>query len=204
MKKLKQIDIPAEVLRWDAAGLLCPGGITPAEHYCNCIKKGSSPRFAADLVALACGQATVGTGITDDVYIADQNRWGRSILDRMGGDVRAVQRLRTQLARNGYKLKSDDHYVETVARFPGDPQAIVNHGQGLSDLRQNLAKQGRTIKGEIELKGEAKPSKRVHRLHPRIVERIRQQKINENPDLARIDQRALREEIVTKHGAKAE
>jgi hypothetical protein len=201
-----RIKVPREVKQWEAEGLLCAGGVAPSQHYRQCIREGSSEKFALDLVALALGKASMGTGITDDVYIADQNRHGRTILDRMGGNERMVDRLAKALwKKHGYRLKPTDHYVESVARYTGDIDAVVTHGKGLADLKRNLKRQGRTIKGEIEIKGEdTGPRKRKHRLHPRIVERIRQQKIQANPDLARTDQRKLRAEIVERHGAKKE
>lgn len=204
--KSKRIPIPREIQNWTAEGLLSAGGLTPTEHYRQCIRNGSTEKFACDLVALAVGKSSMGTGITDDVYIADQNRHGRTILDRMGGNERMVNRLAKALwEKHGYRLKPTDHYVESVARYTGDLDAVVTHGKGLGDLKRNLKKQGRTVKGEIEIKGEdTGPRKRKHALHPRIVERIRQQRIAANPDLARIDQRKLRAEIIEKHGAKKE
>lgn len=202
----KRIKVPREVKQWEAEGLLCAGGVAPSQHYRQCIREGSSEKFALDLVALALGKSSMGTGITDDVYIADQNRHGGTILDRMGGNVRMVDRLAKALwKKHGYRLKPTDHYVESVARYTGDLDAVVTHGKGLGDLKRNLKKQGRTIKGEIEITGEdTGPRKRKHLLHPRIVERIRQQKIKANPDLARQDQRKLRAEIIERHGAKKE
>lgn len=205
MAKTPRIKVPAEVRQWSREGLKSAGGMDPVKHYIRCVRNGSSPKFAADLVALAVGKASMGTGVTDDVYIADQNRHGRSILDRMHGDRMAVERLRKSLAKNGYKLRDSDHYVETVARFQGDPEAIVNHGQGLGDLKRKLQKQGRTIAGEIEIKGEdTGPRKVKHKLHPRIVERIRRQKIAKQPELAARDQRALRHEIIEHHGSRSD
>lgn len=204
-KRKKEVQIPDEVLAWEAMGLMSAAGRTPVEHFRACIAAGSTPKFAADLVAMGCGQSSVGTGVTDDVYIQDQNRHGRTILDRYNGDERAVRLLAKNLARHGYALKATDHYVESVARFPGDPEAIVNHGQGLGTLHANLRKQGRTIRGEVEIDAEPTgPRKKKHRLHPRIVERIRKQKIAQEPSLAKADQRALRESIIEKHGSKSE
>lgn len=205
--KAKYIDLPVEIITWTTQGRVTKAGSIPVlDHYLNCLEKNDgNERLAIQLCAYAIGESSVGIGVTDSVFIQDQNRHGRSILDRHNGDARAVERLRKALAKNGYTLKSDDHYIPTVGLPFGDPRAIVNHSQGLGDLKRNLAANGKTVNGEIELKGiqkEPTPRKSAG-LHPRIVERIRQQKIKENPDLAHKDQRALREEIIHKHGSKS-
>lgn len=205
-KKAKYIDLPVEIVTWNAQCRVTRAGSIPIlEHYLNCLEKNDgNEQLAVQLCAYAIGESSMGIGITDSVFIQDQNRHGRTILDRHNGDARAVERLRKALAKNGYTLKADDHYIPTVGLPFGSPEAIVNHTQGLSDLRKTLAKRGQTVNGEIEIKGEMKPPKQKKiRLHPRIVERIRQQRIKENPDLARKDQRALREEIIHKHGSKS-
>ena len=201
----KVVDIPDEILRWHEQGLTTRAGAIPVlDHYLNCLEKNDgNERIAIQLCAYACGQSSMGVGITDTVYIQDQNRHGRSILDRHNGDARAVERLRKALAKNGYSLKSDDHYIPTAGLPFGDPRAIVNHTQGLGDLRRHLEKNQRTVEGEVSVKGEAREIKKKHRLNPVIVERIRQREIAQNPDLAHKNQRELRESIIDKHGSKS-
>lgn len=208
-KKTKGVpypEIPVEIMRWHEQGLVTRAGSIPVlDHYLNCLQKNDgNVQLAIQFCAYAIGESSMGVGITDSVFIQDQNRWGRSILDRHNGDARAVERLRKALAARGYKLKPDDHYISTVADGFGDPAAIVNHTQGLGDLQRTLKKRGKTVHGEIEVQGEPTPPKpKKHELHPRIVERIRERKIKENPELARADQRALRSEIIAKHGSKS-
>jgi len=202
----KQIEIPDEVLSWHERGLTTRAGNVPVlEHYLNCLKANDgNERMAVQIVAYAVGESSMGVGITDAVFIQDQNRWGRSILDRMGGDHRAVERLRKGLAKNGYTLKSDDHYITTAAQKAYDPAAIVNHTTGLGGLKRRLEDRGQAMEGEINLKPRENglPTPIKHQLNPKIVEQIRQRKIRENPDLARKDQRELRQQIVEQHGTK--
>lgn len=162
-------------------------------RFLEMVARGTSPRFA-EMLAM---QQPPGIGITQATYIQDQNRWGRSILDRMNGDQRAVTRLKDNLAKHGYSLKSDDHYISTAARFAGDPEAIVNQHQSFSDLEKRVEE--RRKKAESGEKAE----KDRCRLNPVIVERIRQRKIKENPDVARLDQKKVVADIIDKHGAKS-
>ena len=198
------LDLPEIILDWHIEDRHTRVGSIPVvDFYLQCLEKNDgSQKLAIQFTAYAIGESSLGVGITDSVFIQDQNRFGRSILDRHNGDARAVERLRKALKRNGYNLKSDDHYIPTIAKRFGDPDAIVNHTQGMGDLRRRLEKRRTTVEGEISVKGEATPVQRQHKLHPRIVERIRQQKIKQNPDLAHKDQRELREAIIDKHGAK--
>jgi hypothetical protein len=161
--------------------------------------------MATQITAFAIGESRMGVGITDAIFIADQNRHGTSILDRMNGDYRAVERLRKGLAKNGYTLKSDDHYISTAALKPNDPAAILNHTTGLGGLKKRMEDRGQSMDGEIKIKARENglPTPIKHQLNPRIVERIRQQKIKENPDLARKDQRELCKQIIDERGTKA-
>lgn len=199
-------DIPQEIITWHERGLCTRAGRIPVlDHYLNCLKANDgNERIAVQIVAYAVGESSMGVGITDSVFIQDQNRHGRSILDRHNGDARAVERLRKALAKNGYTLKSDDHYITTAAQKFGDPAAIVNHTTGLGGLKQRLEGRGQSMEGEINLKPRENGIERKvkHRLNPVIVERIRQRKIKENPDLARGNQRELREQIIDQHGLK--
>lgn len=159
-------------------------------RYLDMIAAGTTPKMA-EMLAL---QQSPGIGVTNSQYLQDQNRWGRSILDRHNGDERAVERLRGALAKRGYKLRSDDHYISTAARFHGDPAAIVNEHSSFKDLE-------RRVEERQKIKADTEPTPPT-RLSPTIVERIRQRRIAENPDEARRDIREVTAEIVETHGAK--
>tara|TARA_R110000868_G_scaffold33142_4_gene120686 strand:- start:31 stop:681 length:651 start_codon:yes stop_codon:yes gene_type:complete len=206
-KPLQEIEIPQEVLDWNERGLCTRAGQVPViDHYLNCLAANDgNEKMAVQITAFAIGESRMGVGITDAIFIADQNRHGTSILDRMNGDHRAVERLRKGLARNGYTLKSDDHYIATAALKPNDPAAILNHTTGLGGLKKRMEDRGQSMDGEIKIKPRENglPTPIKHQLNPRIVERIRQQKIKENPDLARKDQRELCKQIIEERGTKA-
>lgn len=179
----KEIDIHPDIIAMGDEAVI---------RFLEMVSRGTSPKFA-EMLAL---QQPPGIGITNSQYLQDQNRWGRSILDRMNGDQRAVERLRKNLKSHGYSLKSDDHYISTAARFSGDPEAIVNHHQTFDELEKRVEGRRNAIES-----GEVKKQESV-RLAPHIVERIRQQKIKENPDVAREDQKKVVAEIIDRHGSK--
>lgn len=197
-KALKTLHIPSDIERYGHCQMRC-GDRTIFQFFVDCVAGGTSPKMAE---ALAMQQAP-GIGITDTNYIADQNRHGRSILERMNGDTVAVEVLRRKLKKNGYTLKSDDHYIETVARFPGDPAAIVNHTNTLGDMKRRLVNRGTPSTGMMELKGdpELAPKRQKHRLNPRLVREIDDKNLQVNPDLKKIDVRDRHAEIVERHGS---
>ena len=180
IQELQQLDIPSDIAACDAK----------LNQYVEMIAAGESPRMAAMLAS----QTPPGIGITDTIYIADQNRHGRSILDRMQGDTRAVNRLKKQLASRGYTLSSDDHYIPTAARFPGDPEAIVNNTQSLQQLQEK-------VKARQRAKMETPPPP-APRLSPRTVQDIDAMNLKADPSLARTSVAERHSAIVERHGAK--
>ncbi|MCP4507033.1 MAG: hypothetical protein GY826_11660 [Fuerstiella sp.] len=196
-KTLKTLTIPDDINRLGDCPMRC-GDQTILEFYVARVAAGVSPRMAE---ALAMQQAP-GIGITDTTFIADQNRHGTSILDRMKGNKRAVSQLRRDLASHGYKLAADDHYIPTVARFPGDPEAIVNNKQGLADLEKRLESRGTSTQGMIEVKHDnsRKPPGRKYRLNPNIVERRVNEKIKADPGLALKPKQELVAQVIEQHG----
>jgi hypothetical protein len=198
MENLKELDVPHEIMQLGDSHMRC-GEETVLGFYLRLITEGQSPKMAEALAV----QQSPGIGITDTIYIADQNRHGTTILDRMGGDEAAVERLSKGLARRGYKLKPHDHYIPTAARFANDPAAIVNHKQTLADLKRNVKDRGVAARGIVDADGDNSraPAKKKYRLNPQIVERIDSRQISENPDLRKISKPDRCAEIVEKHGA---
>lgn len=202
IQELQELKLPSDIERYGDCRMRC-GNKTILEFFLECVANGTSPRMA-EVFAM---QQAPGIGITDTVYIADQNRHGRSILERMNNNTTAVEVLRRNLAKRGYKLQSDDHYIETVARFPGDPMAIVNHKQTLGDLKRRIASEGKGVRdGAINIKadnGRPPVNTKKYRLHPRLVREIDQKNMKANPDLCRVPVRERYESIVEKHGGTA-
>ena len=189
---LAEVPIPYDIQLYGE----CPmrvGDKTVMQFYLERIAEGAEPRFA-ELLAL---QSPPGIGITTSVFLQDQRRWGSSIADQYKGQPRELDALRKGLARNGYKLKSDDQYISTAARFPNDPAAIVNETQGFDEVQRRVSEQQKRA-------ADAGPMKVKHKLHPRIVNRIMERKIEHNPDLKRADKSKLRAEIIEKHGSKGD
>ncbi len=183
--KLKQLDIPDDIQAFGDCPMRC-GDKTVMQFFLESVAAGNTPKFAETLAM----QQAPGIGITNAVFQSDQRRHGLSILDRMNGDRRAVERLRGQLAKQGYSLKSDDHYIPTAAAFPGDVNAVLSN----TNTRESVQNHANHVAEE-----RLKPKPHVA-LNPRIVNRIAQERIKADPSLARKPRAELAASIIERHG----
>lgn len=139
--------------------------------------------------------------MTDDVALG-----GATTISQMfDRDPESTNRLCRMAMAKGYKPKPTDFYCMSVANAEGDPQAFLNHGQGRGHLKKVMEERGLHGDGLVTVKkreAESDPyEKPVHKLHPKIVERIRKQRIKSNPELARSNQAELKSNIIETHGS---
>lgn len=164
------------------------------DFYHQIVSRGTGPVMAH---MLASQQPPVCR--TDSELMAGQNK----IKDLPDG---YRQMLCRALKKNGATFSIHDSYHGGPANFLGDPECLVGHGHGRSHMKRLCEKRGLKGSGVVDVDGtkcvEQKPLERVHQLHPRIVENIRQRMIDEDPGLAFQDQRELRESIIDKHALK--
>lgn len=157
-------------------------------------EKGNSPRMA-EMLALRQTPRIM----TDDVAMAGAMTIGKMYEQDPAGTTRLCKIAESL----GYRPKHTDFYNSSVALQEGDPAAFLNHGQCRGHLRKTLEQRGMGGEGLVNLKpreAEVDPlEKPVHKLHPRIVERIRKQQLRDNPDLSRKDQNEVRAAIVDQH-----
>lgn len=136
--------------------------------------------------------------LTDDVLMSGQTK-----IKDLPDDRREY--ICKKIKESGGSVNPDDVYKPGLARFTGDPEAIVGHGDYSHRIHEIGKKRGVKIEGPVscdytrEIRDDKKP---VHKLHPRIVERNVDAAIQENPDLARKDRNKLRAAVIDKHSAK--
>lgn len=165
--------------------------------YIDCVLRGESPRMA-EMLALRQPPRLM----TDDVYLA-----GRGTLEQQFPNEQQRNLVIKAAMANGYKPKHTDVYEPNLARFAGDPEAFVNHGQGRGHVQKVLEQRGLpdltgTVKSKYRQPEEDPWENPKHRLAPDIVERHIRQKVKDNPDLARVDKRDLAADVIAKHGSK--
>lgn len=188
---LEDLVIPDDIQLY-ADSPMRTGDKTVLQFYLERIAAGVAPKMAEAFAM----QQSPGIGITTAQFLQDQRRHGSSIQEQYKNQPKELEALKNGLAKNGYKLKSDDQYIATAARFPNDPQAVVNETQDFKSLKRKTE--------EHHKRQQDGPAKVKHRLHPNRVETIRKQRIAANPDLAKMDQGELRHKIIKKHGSKSD
>ena len=156
---------------------------------------GNDVRFA-EMLALRQFPAIM----TDDVAVAGME----TISHMFEKDPAYTARLCRIAQAKGYKPKPSDVYMTSIANAEGDPAAFVNHGQGRGHIKKVLQSRGMAGEGLVKVDArqpESDPYENPHhKLHPKIVERIRKRKLKENPELAHGNQAEIRADITAKHG----
>lgn len=142
--------------------------------------------------------------MTDDVALS-----GKGNLDQQIKDPEMLNTITGNAMKCGYRPKASDFYNAAIARFPGDPEAFLNHGQAVGHVKKTLEKRGYVcpggmaddgsmVKVEVREPDHDPYHKPKLKLHPRIVRREKKHLLKENPDLAR--QKDLDEAIIDRHG----
>lgn len=136
---------------------------------------------------------------TDDTFLA-----GHGTLDEQIGDEDHLETITQNAMAAGYRPRPSDFYHAMLADYEGDPKAFFNHGQGKGHLKKVLEERGQWMDkdGDVHSREpEADPYQNPnHRLAPDIVERIKKDRIKENPDLAHSNQSDLEADIIETHG----
>lgn len=160
-----------------------------ATIYLQSRDQGTSPRMA---LMFACQQAPEAR--TDDQW------WGKNKPFWQEYDGRMTKNVEAACARNGVKLGRNDDYIPWLAKFPGDPDAVIS--------------------------GHGSPRERIKRAHQLLIEHqermamrpktpLREDYIQEkfddlceeHPELRRAppkEKRKIRNQIIRKHAFRGE
>lgn len=139
---------------------------------------------------------------TNDTFWA-----GRKRFDQVFGETYA-DTVRTKLAAQGVHLGETGEYMPELARFQGDPQAVVPFHGARDHIRKLCEKRGWECNGAVTVK-EREPLIDPHSpeacspLHPKLVDQLAIDECRKNPDLQRKTKGELRAMIREKHGRKS-
>lgn len=135
-----------------------------------------------------------GTGGTDRAFMAGRQN-GQDI-DGMLDPVRK-KRMRTYKRLTGRDMPSHARYMSQIARFPGDPNAVV---ESIDDFKKKLTEGGHGCE-EVGVKAaEPKPRKRIALAEPLVQNLLKQERAK--PENAGKRTEELREKIIDKHAYK--
>lgn len=138
---------------------------------------------------------------TNDTFWA-----GRKRFDQVFGESYA-DTIRKKLLSQGVRLGPTDEYMPELARYQGDPEAVIPGHRARDHIRSVCEKRGWACNGAVTVK-EREPFADPHApencqaLHPKLVDQLAIQECRKNPDLQRKTKRELREMIVDRHGRK--
>lgn len=168
-------------------------GPEAVDRYTHSVSNGESPRLA-EMLALQKGPGIM----TDSVFYA-----GVGTLDKQIKCKNQLQKLVQAARRQGYNPSPNDFYCPTLARKFGDREAFISGGRG--QAKEVLRKRGWEGEGAVSVKGQepiTDPTIPKHKLNPKIVNRLVNQKIKADPSLKLKDRRELAEAVIDKHGKK--
>lgn len=164
--------------------------------YREIIASGESQNFAE---MIACRQAP---GVqTDNTFLAGIG----TLRDQFDGDDFTLNEVVQVAQASGYSPKSSDFYNESLARFPGDPEAFLHAGQGRDHIKKVCEKRGTGCRGAVNVKGrglEKDPFEGPPKLAPDLVNEEINRRVAANPDEGRRPRKELAAEVVDKHALK--
>lgn len=125
-----------------------------------------------------------------------------TLAQQFAGNEGQLEAIVAAARRKGFEPSASMIYDSTLADDLGDPKAFISAGGGTTELRRKIEFAGcGTIDGAVRVKPR-QPDRPIEAgpLAPDLVQEIIDQKIQENPDLARVDKRDLAADIRHKHG----
>lgn len=170
------------------------GRIAVGTLYVRMRREGSDDRFAA---MLALQQPPRGE--TSDSFWA-----GRKHFSRVYGEEYA-NKIKGMLAKRGVNLKPGDEYMPELARFRGDPEAVVPFGGARSYMRKLCEKRGWACEGAVNVEHrqpERDPLESAPRLAEDLIRDNARRMVAKDPSLKRLGKRELRQAVIERHGAK--
>lgn len=129
-----------ENLEWDAVQQAGPEAV---RRFDEMLTNGTSVSMASMLAT----QSPPRTGVTDQTV----SRNSKSVTEQFKGCPGMLEQYRTNYRRcTGESLPEDAVVYRGLAKFPGDPAAIVTHKHGLSAVKAAMKQRNEQVEGDWE------------------------------------------------------
>lgn len=131
---------------------------------------------------------------TDDEFMARRG----SLADQLGEQTQSVV---AAAQRNGYRPNRNDVYLPAMARFPGDPEAFIQHDSARGKVKKVLESRGWGCEGSVKVKSreqEPEQVKLADDIAMQEVQKIRRQ----DPKARKAGLKELKQHVAQKHGSK--
>lgn len=155
-------------------------------------------RYGDKWATMLCLQAPPGVQTNDTFW------GGRKHFSEVYGTEYADM-IRAKLARRGVALGYGDEYMPELARFQGDPEAIVKFGSGRGYIKKLCEKRGWGINGAVnvncrEPERDELAQENCIPMGEDIIRQKARMLIKQNPELKKLPKKALRERVLAKFG----
>ena len=170
------------------------GFISRGTIYARVRREGNNDNWAT-MLAL---QAPPGIRTTDTFW------GGRKHFSEVYGEEYAAT-IKQKLAAKGVNLKASDEYMPELARFPGDPEAVVPFDNARGYIKGLCQKRGWAVEGAVEVEHRPPEYDAASQEHsiPIAEDLIRQKarmELKRDPDLKKLPKAELRAKILDKYG----
>lgn len=168
-------------------------GLTVLSLYVITRRSGTGHRLAT-MLALQQPHAVE----TTDTFWAGRKRFDQVYGQEYAGNIRK------RLAAQGVTLGNKEYFPE-LAKFPGDPEAVMGFDDIRGNIRKLAEKRGHAVNGMVTVQ-HREPERDPHspetrpRLAPSLAIQQAKKMATENPDLRRKTKRELVEMVIDKHG----
>ena len=188
-------DVDNDVVKRAHQGVLFNGlTVTRGCLYLKARRSGESDRLAS-----SCALQEFPQPVTTDTFWAGRKPFYEVYGEDYANDVR--KKLKAQ----GTNLLPGQEYMPELARFKGDPEAVVPFGGGRSYIKSLCEQRGWAAEGAVNVKHQQPDDdpladENCVPMADNLVRREASRMVQENPDLARMDRRELREKVIAEHG----
>jgi hypothetical protein len=175
----------------------CGGSVTRGAIYVRVRREGEERGENADKWAtMLCLNAPPGVRTTDTFW-AGRKHWTEVFGEKY------ANKIKQHLAHRGVSIRPTDEYMPELARFPGDPQAIVPFGGARSYIKNLCESRGWACDGAVNVEGR-EPDEDPYETAPRMDEKLVRQKgrqmVEKSPELGRLPREELRARVLDKFG----
>lgn len=161
-------------------------------EFMRMVESGESVRMAAMLAT----QSPPTLGFNDHVIHKNAKHWRDDMTP-----IVAAEWNRRYREQTGENIPDDAVIMRGLCDRIGDPSVVLTTKHGFKDMVRILEMRGKKVESDdFETKPvQLPPTPQVVRMDEGLVEIYREEYIQEDPDLAHVDQRELRERIVDTH-----
>lgn len=118
-------------------------------------------------------------------------------------DQRYVATIKAKLQSKGVELTSRTEYMPELARFPGDPEAVLPPGRERDHIKKICESRGWACHDAVECEHRP-PEQDPHTSGPPMAEDLVRQHarrmVHQDPSMRKLSRQELREAVIEKHG----